>query len=1089
MGKTPTVPVVHRPFDSNGTISTNYDRKSLELRMLRSFSESFLTDWFERLDCRGIPKTDPSRCWLRSRTLEGLDLPACAFFMQNSVSMFFLRRFLCGQWAPVRFITLLMAHEVIRLRGARQHNLKNISVDIPRDRLVVITGPSGSGKSSLAFDTLFAEGQRRYVESLSAFARQFLDQLPKPDLDHIEGLSPAIAIEQRTSGGSPRSTIATTTEIYDFLRLIYSHVGQPHDPETGARIAAQSTGEIADAILQLPPRTRLMLLAPIVENEKGEFRDVLERLPREGFVRARVDGDWIEFTEQTSLSLKPRVSHCIEAVVDRLVVNPELRPRLVDSIETALKSGNGRLRLLHQSPAAKSQTASAESPWTEVLYSNRLLNPVTGRTYEVPKPSHFSFNSPQGACPVCHGLGQKLVFDAELVTPDSSLSLANGAVKPFRRLGGKKMEAYYQSLIQGMARHDSVPLDRAWKDLPTFFRHRLLHGTGSEEVEFSFQRGGNKAPVKRPFEGVIPNLERLYTDSESELTRNRLKAYMSLRPCDACQGRRLRPEVLAITLPGNSTGGQGTVPGVSIADFCQLSIDAADIFLSELQLTNFHQKIAGDLIREIRTRLGFLRSVGLGYLTLNRESSTLSGGESQRIRLATQIGAGLMGVLYILDEPSIGLHQRDNERLLDTLFRLRDLGNSVLVVEHDEDTIRAADYLLDMGPGAGVHGGELVAHGTVAEVMSQPKSLTGRYLRGDLQIEIPASRIKPTPTSGWLEIVDARENNLKGVTARIPLGTLTCITGVSGSGKSTLVDDVLRRAVFRHLHGSREVPGFHQEIRGLECIEKCVVVDQSPIGRTPRSNPSTFTGMFNEIRDLFASLPAAKVRGYGAGRFSFNVKGGRCEKCEGDGVLKIEMHFLPPVYVTCEACSGRRYNRETLEIAYKGLHIADVLELTVDEAVAFFRAIPKLHEPCQMLAEVGLGYLRLGQPATTLSGGEAQRLKLAAELARRQQGKTLYLMDEPTTGLHFHDVAKLLDVLFRLRKAGNTLVVIEHHLDVIQSADWVIDLGPEGGHGGGRIVAEGPPERVATTTGSHTGRFLARTLARAKATSFLCNAI
>ena len=972
-----------------------------------------------------------------------------------------------------------MARDVIRLRGARQHNLKNVSVEIPRDRLVVITGPSGSGKSSLAFDTLFAEGQRRYVESLSAFARQFLDQLPKPELDHLDGLSPAIAIEQRNSSGSPRSTIATTTEIYDYLRLLYAHIGQPHDPETGEPIRAQSVGEMADAVMALPLRTRLMLLAPVQEEQRGEYRDILERLSREGFVRARVDGQLIELSARESVKPAARGRRRLEVVVDRLVVGPELRSRLIDSLETALKWGEGKVVVLHQeSRRAEEPGVARELPWVETVYSNRLHSAATGRVYEVPQPSHFSFNSPHGACPVCHGLGQKLVFDAELVVPDETKSLSGGAIKPYRGLGGKKMEAYYQGLIQGMARHDSVSMDRPWKELPAGFRQRLLHGTGTEEIEFSLHRSGTKAPMKKPFEGVIPNLQRLFAESESELTRNRLKAYMNLQPCDACGGRRLRPEILAVTLPGDAGNNPTEVPGVSIADFCGLSISDADAYLVGLVLTEFQRRVAGDLIREIRQRLGFLQSVGLGYLTLSRESSTLSGGESQRIRLATQIGAGLMGVLYILDEPSIGLHQRDNERLLAMLFRLRDLGNTVLVVEHDEDTIRAADYLLDMGPGAGTQGGELVSHGTVAEVMADPRSLTGRYLCGSLAIEVPQKRVTPGPETRWIEIIDARENNLRGITARIPVGTLTCVTGVSGSGKSTLVDDILRRSVFRRWYGSKETPGIHREIRGLEAVEKCVVVDQAPIGRTPRSNPATFTGMFNEIRELFASLPTAKIRGYGAGRFSFNIKGGRCEKCEGDGVLKIEMHFLPPVYVTCEACAGRRYNRETLEIHYKGLNVSEVLQLTVDEAIAFFRAIPKLHEPCQMLAEVGLGYLRLGQSATTLSGGEAQRLKLASELSRRQQGRTLYLMDEPTTGLHFHDVSKMMEVLFRLRDAGNTLVVIEHHLDVIKCADWVIDLGPEGGAGGGQIVAVGTPEEVAGTPGSHTGRFLARTLAR-----------
>jgi excinuclease ABC subunit A len=710
-----------------------------------------------------------------------------------------------------------------------------------------------------------------------------------------------------------------------------------------------------------------------------------------------------------------------------------------------------------------------------------MYSPGTGKSFETPTPQHFSFNSPRGACPVCLGLGQKLVFDPALVVPDEAKSLADGAVAPYRRLGGKRMAAYYQGLLRGVAAHCGVKTDVPWRDLPEAARRQILHGTGDVPVEFAFQRAGGASKVSKPFEGVLPNLERLYAESASEFTRNRLKACMTLHPCDACGGRRLRPEVLAITLgrtrPPGAPPPALPVPGLSLADFCALSVAAADDFLAGLALTDFQRRVAGEVVGQIRQRLGFLREVGLGYLTLDRESGTLSGGEAQRIRLATQIGAGLTGVLYILDEPSIGLHQRDNERLLATLRRLRDLGNTVIVVEHDEDTMRAADWLLDLGPGAGVHGGEIVAQGTVAEVLAQPKSVTGRYLAGDLAIPVPRQRVRPRSDKGWLEIVGATENNLRDVTARIPLGTLTCVTGVSGSGKSTLVDDILRRAIFRSWYGGKDRPGAHRELRGLEQLEKCVVIDQAPIGRTPRSNPATYTGMFNEIRELFATLPAARVRGYDAGRFSFNVKGGRCEKCEGDGVLKIEMHFLPPVYVTCEACGGRRYNRETLEITYKGLNIADVLRLTVDEAVNFFRAHPKLHAPCRTLAEVGLGYLRLGQAGTTLSGGEAQRLKLAAELSRRQTGRVLYLLDEPTTGLHFQDVAKLLEVLFRLREGGNTLVVIEHHLDVIKTADWILDLGPEGGAGGGALVAEGTPETVAAHPGSHTGRFLARLLA------------
>ena len=999
-----------------------------------------------------------------------------------------------------------MGKEFIRIGGARQHNLKNLSLTIPRDKLVVVTGLSGSGKSSLAFDTIYAEGQRKYVESLSAYARQFLDQMQKPEVDFIEGLSPAIAIEQRSSGMNPRSTVATVTEIYDYLRLIYAHVGQPHCPETGVPIVPQTTSDIVDKILALPPRTRVMILAPVVRDQKGEFRDVVERLAREGFVRARIDREFVELQANVRVKLDPKARHSIDVIVDRLVMDEKVRVRLSDSVETALKWGEGVLLVLQQpgkEPPARTATGTkapetAPPPpdsgeWTEVMHSNRNFSPATGKSFETLTPKHFSFNAPAGACPVCHGLGQKMVFDEALVTPDHEKSLEAGVVLPWRR-GGKRMIVYYKALLKGLATHFGVSLETPYKELPAEFKRALIGGTGETEVPFFFARAGKVSQVKRPFEGVIPNLERLYQESESEFTRNRLKAFMNPQFCDACGGKRLKPEVLAVTLQ-SSTGPAASfpspnpepktrnskrgipIPGLSIMDVCSLSVDAADEFFAGLQLSDFQRKIAAEPAREIRARLGFLKNVGLGYLTLDRESGTLSGGEAQRIRLATQIGAGLVGVLYILDEPSIGLHQRDNERLLVTLRHLRDLGNSVLVVEHDEDTIRAADYILDLGPGAGVRGGELVAAGTLDEVLKNTHSLTAKYLTGELSVLIPKKRIKPSLEKGWLEIRGATENNLQNIDARIPIGTLTCITGVSGSGKSTLVDDILRRALFRHWFGSKERPGAHREIRGKELLDKVIVIDQTPIGRTPRSNPATYTGIFNAIRDLFSRLPTAKIRGYDSGRFSFNVKGGRCEKCQGDGLLKIEMHFLPPVYVTCEACAGRRYNRETLEINYKGMNIADVLNMTVDEAVNFFRAVPKIFEPCLTLAEVGLGYIRLGQSGTTLSGGEAQRLKLAAELSRKQTGRTLYILDEPTTGLHFGDVAKLLEVLFKLRAPGNTLVVIEHNLDVIKTADWVIDLGPEGGSGGGRIVAQGTPEEIAACAGSHTGQFLSRILA------------
>jgi excinuclease ABC subunit A len=1012
-----------------------------------------------------------------------------------------------------------MAKEFIRIGGAREHNLKNLTLTIPRDQLVVITGLSGSGKSSLAFDTLYAEGQRKYVESLSAYARQFLDQMQKPEVDYIEGLSPAIAIEQHSAGANPRSIIATTTEIYDYLRLLFAHIGQPHCPDTGVPIVPQTTTEIVDKILSMPPKTRLMVLAPVVRDQKGEFRDVIERLAREGFVRARIDGELHELAANVRIKLDPKARHSIDVVVDRLVMDDKIRVRLSDSVETALKWGEGTLLVLHQaSPTPPATATGSQHSWTETLHSIRGFSPATGRSFEKVTPKHFSFNAPQGACPVCHGLGQKLVFDAALVAPDPEKSLENGAILPWRR-GGKRMVAYYKAMLRAVSSHHGQSLETPWKSLPEVFRKALLHGSGEEAIEFTFWRAGKMSRIKRPFEGVIPNLERLYQESESEFTKNRLKSFMNPQPCDACGGRRLKPEILAVTLGNDALGERFKMngartptsapegfatsetvgereessaqerppgaelefrapPGLSIMDVCALSIARADEFFAQLTLNEFQHKIADEVIKEIRARLGFLNNVGLGYLTLDRESGTLSGGEAQRIRLATQIGAGLVGVLYILDEPSIGLHQRDNERLLNTLEGLRNLGNSVIVVEHDEDTIRRADYIIDLGPGAGVHGGELVAAGRLPDILATNRSLTGQYLKGELSIAIPRKRVPPAPERGWLEILGARANNLKNLSTRIPLGTLTCVTGVSGSGKSTLVDDILRRALFRQWYGSKEQPGAHREIIGADKLDKVVVIDQTPIGRTPRSNPATYTGMFNHIRVLFAKLPTAKIRGYDAGRFSFNVRGGRCEKCQGDGLIKIEMHFLPPVYVTCQACGGKRYNRETLDINYKGLNIADVLNLTVDEAVTFFRAIPQIYDQCLTLAEVGLGYIKLGQSATTLSGGEAQRLKLAAELSRKQTGHTLYILDEPTTGLHFHDVAKLLDVLFKLRAPGNTLLVIEHNLDVIKTADWVIDLGPEGGEAGGQIVAEGTPETIAKNPASYTGQFLSRMLFR-----------
>lgn len=945
-----------------------------------------------------------------------------------------------------------MGMEEIRIGGARQHNLKNVSLTLPRNKLVVLTGVSGSGKSSLAFDTLYAEGQRRYVESLSTYARQYLEQMEKPDVDFIEGLSPAIAIEQRTAGGNPRSTIATTTEIYDFLRLLFAHLGQAHHPKTGKPLKRWSVQQMVDRVLAAKEGTPVQILAPVVHHQKGEFRDTVEKLRREGFVRARFDGKIFELEQPPRLD-KAR-AHTIEAVVDRLKVSEAIKTRLTDSLELALRTGSGVVTILFGPPDAIAE---------ELTLSNQNFDPETGYRFGEITPRHFSFNSPQGACPVCDGLGTESIFDPALLIPDDKVTLEEMPVAPWRR-SAPALEKLYKSQMTALANAYNQPMSRPYSECDDVFQNALLYGTGEEKIAFTSTKQGKTVTTEKVFEGLIAQLMRLYDESKSEMTRHRLNHYRSRIICRTCHGARLRPEILAVTLGG--------APGVglNIAQFSHLSIAGAQGWLENWKLAPHEEKIGGEVRKEILQRLGFLNRVGLGYLTLDRESGTLSGGEAQRIRLATQIGSKLTGVLYILDEPSIGLHQRDNERLLETLRELRDLGNTVIVVEHDEDTIRAADYLVDLGPHAGLRGGQIVAAGTVPEVMANPKSLTGQFLMGTQAIRIP--KIRLSPQNGWIRVVNARENNLRNVTVGFPVGLMTCVTGVSGSGKSTLVNDVLCNALFRHFYQAKETPGAHDGIEGLELIDKAIVIDQTPIGRTPRSNPLTYTGAFNPIRDLFAQLPSSRVRGYGPGRFSFNVQGGRCEHCEGDGVIKIEMNFLPPVYVTCEACGGRRFNRETLEITYKGLNIADVLAMTVDDGLNFFRNVPAVADKLEALAAVGLGYLHLGQQATTLSGGEAQRVKLATELAKKATGRTMYILDEPTSGLHFADIEQLLQVLFKLRNAGNTLVIIEHQLDVIKCADYIIDLGPEGGEGGGRIVAKGAPEIIAADSASQTGRFL-----------------
>src|SRR5437763_9344481 len=999
-----------------------------------------------------------------------------------------------------------MPAQVIKISGARQHNLKNLHVELPREKLVVITGLSGSGKSSLAFDTLYAEGQRRYVESLSAYARQFLDKMEKPDVDFIEGLSPAIAIEQRSAGANPRSTIATTTEIYDYLRVLFAAVGQPHDPVTGKALVRQTPQQIVDQILAYSPETKIVVLAPIVENERGEFRDVIEKLRREGFVRARIDGEIIELGRPEPIRLKKTELHTIEAVVDRLIVRDGVRVRLADSIDTALKWGGNRVVVLRQQPIIVGQgrrlpaTESAsdalapQSGWEVGRFSTDYGNADSGFSLGELTPKHFSFNSHFGACPACHGRGTQLVVDPELMVSEPEKSIAEGVITPWRR-GPKRMQACYKKLQGALVKHFRVDEEVPFADLPDNFKSALYFGTGETPIEIRVGSNGEK--VSKPFEGLVPQMQRLYEDTESEFTRNRIRSFMTREPCKVCRGARLRPEILAVTIgsrcPLSSRGNVGAsfqlakdrnlescaTPELNIHHFTELTVEDAAEFISKIELSSQQKQIASEVVREIESRLQFLLEVGLGYLTLDRESGTLSGGEAQRIRLATQIGSGLAGVLYVLDEPSIGLHQRDNIRLLGTLNRLRDLGNSVIVVEHDEETIRAADHIIDLGPGAGPRGGEIVAQGNLDEILRAKNSITADYLSGRARIAIPRQRVGPRSinhaSEGWLTIVGASENNLKNVNASFPLGCFICVTGVSGSGKSTLVDDILRRALFRHFYNAKEKPGSFRGLRGVDQIDKAIVIDQTAIGRTPRSNPLTSSGAFTPIRELFAQLPAAHVPGYDAGRFSFNVKGGRCENCEGGGLIKIEMHFLPDVYVECEVCHGKRYNRETLEITYKGKNIADVLDLTVDEAARFFRNVPNVSDKLTALLDVGLGYLRLGQAGTTLSGGEAQRVKLATELAKKATGRTIYILDEPTTGLHFADIEKLLQVLMKLRDAGNTLLVIEHNLEMVKCADWIIDLGPEGGEHGGNIVGVGSPEEIADLPRSYTGRYL-RTL-------------
>ncbi len=949
-------------------------------------------------------------------------------------------------------------HRFIRVRGAREHNLKNVSVDIPREQLVVLTGLSGSGKSSLAFDTIYAEGQRRYVESLSAYARQFLELMGKPDVDLIEGLSPAISIEQKTTSKNPRSTVGTVTEIHDYMRLLWARVGVPYSPATGLPIESQTVSQMVDKIMALEDGTRLYLLAPIVRGRKGEYRKEIADLQRQGFQRLKIDGTF--YAIEDAPTLEKQIKHDIDVVVDRIVVKPGLEQRLADSLQTALRLADG----VAFAEWAESPGEDAQAEPRRLLFSEKFACPISGFTLSEIEPRLFSFNSPQGACPVCDGLGAKLAFDADLVIPDKDKTLHKGAVAPWAR-GPSPL---YTQTLQALARHYGFSMDVAWSKLPEAARQVILHGSGKDKVKFTYDDNARKYEVNKTFEGVIPNLERRWRETDSAWVREELGRYQSDTPCEACHGLRLKPEALAVKIAGSSIGEAGL-----------LSIRKARDWFGglETQLTDKQMEIARRILKEINDRLRFLVDVGLDYLTLSRGSGSLSGGESQRIRLASQIGSGLTGVLYVLDEPSIGLHQRDNARLLTSLQGLRDLGNSVLVVEHDEEAILTADYVIDMGPAAGVHGGAVVAEGTPQDIMANAASITGQYLTGEREIAVPADR-RPISKKKVITVEGARGNNLKNITGEIPVGVFTCITGVSGGGKSTFTIETLYKAAARRLNNASDAPAPHERIEGLTQFDKVIDIDQSPIGRTPRSNPATYIGAFQPIRDWFAALPESKVRGYGPGRFSFNVKGGRCEACQGDGLIKIEMHFLPDVYVTCDVCNGKRYNRETLEILFKGKSIADVLEMTVEEGHEFFKAVPAIRDKMATLSRVGLDYVKLGQSATTLSGGEAQRVKLSKELSRRATGRTLYILDEPTTGLHFEDVKRLLDVLHELVDQGNTMVVIEHNLDVIKTADWLLDFGPEGGDGGGRIVAQGTPEQVAKNPDSWTGRYLAEVLER-----------